>query len=583
LALAVHRLRGYCREARLSPGETLEKALTTVVGLDLNPLAVLAARANLLLTLGDLLPHRRDAVTLPVFLADSILGTCLETDPHSQAVFGEMLSRPFERVVGNPPWVNWESLPEDYRRATRPLWEHYGLFPHRGMDTILGKSKKDLAMLMTYVAADSYLARQGRLGFVITQSVFKTAGAGQGFRRFWLDKENPLRVIGVEDLGDLTPFRGAANRTALLIIEKGNGPTRYPAPYVLWRKNAQVRNNPADDSSLANVIAQTVRVRWIAEPVDPADPTSSWLTGLPQIVQTVRKVTGPSDYQAREGVNTGGANGVYWLEVVERRPDGLLVVKNLTERAKRPVASVRALLETDLVYPLLRGRDVARWSASPQAHILLVQDPERRRGIDETRLATTSPRTYAYLRRFESVLRQRSVYKRFFDQREPFYSMFGVGPYTLAPYKVVWRYIAAEMTAAVVEPEPTGDKATIPDHRLMLVPLTDLDEAYYLAAVLNSAIGRVIVGSFTIGTQISTHVLGKLAIPRCQAADPVHRQLAELSRQAHAATAAGRSAAAIEAEIDQAAARLWGLSQAELAQVFGEFSDPPLPPHAIYG
>jgi hypothetical protein len=38
------------------------------------------------------------------------------------------------------------------------------------MDVILGKGKKDISMLLTYVAADKYLKKNGKLGFLITQS-----------------------------------------------------------------------------------------------------------------------------------------------------------------------------------------------------------------------------------------------------------------------------------------------------------------------------------------------------------------------------------------------------------------------------
>jgi hypothetical protein len=90
----------------------------------------------------------------------------------------------FDYIVGNPPWVNWEHLPDGYRQAIKPIWERYGLFPHGGMDTILGKGKKDISMLMTFTVMDGLLKDGGKLGFVITQSLFKTSGAGQGFRRF---------------------------------------------------------------------------------------------------------------------------------------------------------------------------------------------------------------------------------------------------------------------------------------------------------------------------------------------------------------------------------------------------------------
>jgi hypothetical protein len=81
-------------------------------------------------------------------------------------------------VAGNPPWVNWESLPTEYRDALKPLWQNYGLFTLSGSAGRLGGGKKDLSMLFVYGAVDNYLNDGGRLGFVITQTVFKTTGAG---------------------------------------------------------------------------------------------------------------------------------------------------------------------------------------------------------------------------------------------------------------------------------------------------------------------------------------------------------------------------------------------------------------------
>ena len=148
-------------------------------------------------------------------------------------------------VVGNPPWVNFESLPQHYRDRSKPLWERYGSFVHGGMETILGKGKKDVSTLLTYVAADLYLKPRGRLGFVITQSVFKTSGAAQGFRSFSIPgledgqahkgKSTPLCILHVDDFSSMQPFEGATNRTAAFVMQKGR-PNSYPVDYTVWTK-----------------------------------------------------------------------------------------------------------------------------------------------------------------------------------------------------------------------------------------------------------------------------------------------------------------------------------------------------------
>jgi hypothetical protein len=280
-------------------------------------------------------------------------------------------------------------------------------------------------------------------------------------------------------------------------------------------------------------------------------------------------VLGQSDYKAREGVNTGGANAVYWVEIIDRRPDGLVLVRNLTQGAKVQVPEVVEAVEPDLLYPLLRGRDVQRWKAEPSACILMVQDPEKRRGYSEEWLQENYPRTYGYLKRFEEVLRKRRSrgIADMVRKGAPFYTMFAVGPYTFAPWKVVWREQASTMTASVVSPK--DGKPVMPDHKLMLVDCTSEDEACFVCACLNSSVGQMVAVSYAVEIQMTPHILEHIRIPRFDLTNPVHIRLAELSKEAHAAAAKGdaQGLRAIEAEIDQQAAQVWGLSAEELRAV----------------
>ena len=129
-----------------------------------------------------------------------------------------MLHGKFDFVAGNPPWVNWESLPENYRNGTKELWRDYKLFTLSGMDARLGGGKKDISILFTYRCLDRYLKEGGNFAFLITQTVFKTKGAGEGFRRFKI-KEEPIKVVKVHDLVEIKPFEGANNRTAAIFIK----------------------------------------------------------------------------------------------------------------------------------------------------------------------------------------------------------------------------------------------------------------------------------------------------------------------------------------------------------------------------
>jgi methylase of polypeptide subunit release factors len=653
LILAIRALKAHCLAAGLGESDTLEVILRSVVGIDLNPLAVLASRVNYLLAIAELVPYRRGLIEIPVYLADSILTptrgdvlahdrrvlktsvgelpvpTAVDTreemealttlleeyvrgdfsaeafvqqarkaiepadEPRVEATLRELFEKlveldrqglngvwarvlknafmplflePFDYVVGNPPWVNWESLPDGYRAETARLWQDYGLFVHTGMDTILGKGKKDISTLMTYVAADRYLKNGGKLAFVITQSVFKTSGAGQGFRRFRIGEEGPhLRVLSVDDMSELKPFEGAANRTSVFVLQKGQ-PTRYPVTYTYWKKAA--RGKGLDyDSTLDEVMGLTRRLNFHAMPVNEDDPTSAWLTGRARALRAVQKVLGPSDYRAYEGVNTGGANAVFWVEIVAERPDGLVVVRNITKGAKRKVEPVTVEIEPDLLYPLLRGRDVQRWRAEPSAYLLMVQDPQKRIGIAEDEMQRRWPKTWAYLKRFETVLwKRKSQAVRRLMKKGSFYSMFAVGTYTLAQWKVMWREVSTDFAPAVAGPQDA--KVPMPDHTLVFVSCDGPEEAHYVCSLLASSIYNLAVNAYIV-MHPSPHVLKNVRVPKYDLMNPTHQRLTELSRRAHELAAAEDTKAlkAVEAEVDQEVAKFWGITAEELAEI----------------
>jgi len=662
LVLAIRRIRERMRKELLEPGETLHKILDNVVGFDLNPLAVIAARANYLLALGDLINYRRGPIRLPVYLCDSILTpsreqeqdrlieaglrlrtvvgdfdipepvigegrleeltSCLERCVRDGYGVEEFLARAevemglseegfagsramldglyrklvelqaegrnriwarliknafaplfqpkFDYVVGNPPWVNWESLSDEYQQATRRLWVDYGLFSLSGHAARLGGGKKDLSMLFAYAGADSYLQEGGRLGFVITQTLFKSKGAGDGFRRFQLGEGAFLRVQSVHDLVEVKPFPGVGNRTAVFTCAlSADAPTQYPVNYVLWSKSSA--GAVSEEFTLLEVQQQTERQEMAACPIDEERVTSPWLTAPGEAMPAVRKVIGASPYEAREGFNSGGLNGVYWLAIGERLPDGSVLIENLHDVGRKEVEEVTASIEPDLVFPLVRGRDVRRWRASPSCYALIPQDPKTRVGWPVPVMQSQWPRTYAYLKRFEQQLLERSSSS---VPKAPFYSVYAVSDYSFAPYKVVWRDMGEGMATAVVgsvEDADLGTKLVMPEHHVMLVPFEEPLEAQYLCAALNSAPADLVVRGYTVSTQISTHVLQYVAVPKFEAENEVHRRLAELSMRAHELAAQGESGAEelaeVEKEVDRAAAELWGITDKELAAI----------------
>jgi SAM-dependent methyltransferase len=477
----------------------------------------------------------------------------------------------FDLVVGNPPWVNWESLPQRYRDLTDPLWRRYGLFVHGGMAAMLGAGKKDVSMLMSYVASDRLLRDGGQLAFVVTQTVFKTAGAGQGFRRFRIgDAGSLLQVDHVDDMVDLKPFVGAANRTALFVWTKGPE-THYPVSYVLWQR-VRAEGLPRG-ANLDQVLEMTRTLSLVAAPVSDRDVTSAWLSAPRELVGPLRKLaeTGEPAYAAHAGVYSGGANGIYWLDV-DGPPDreGRVPVTNLHDVGRRALQKRYGRVEADLIHPLVRGSDVSRWQARPSARILFVQDPHTRRGIDAEVMRTRFPGALSFLELFERELRARAAFRRYFTRRKsgrtvataPYWSMFDVGEYTLGRHKVVWKDQASDFAAAVM---PADDPLPLPNHKVILVACETADEAHFLCGALNSVPARLFVAAYAVETQLSTHTVKYIHVPKYDPRKPDHAALATASMNAHAAAASDRTPD--QDSVDLAAARLWDLGADEVAEM----------------
>lgn len=149
LYFAIRRLRASLPDTAAS----LKEILGRIQGVDVNPLAVELASANVLLALGPLLAKRTGPLYLPVFERD----TLKQDSP----------GRQFDLVIGNPPWVPLRSLPLSPQKRMKRMAVGYGLADGRGeMVTHL-----DLSTLFLAHCSDVELKEGGRIAFVMPRTV----------------------------------------------------------------------------------------------------------------------------------------------------------------------------------------------------------------------------------------------------------------------------------------------------------------------------------------------------------------------------------------------------------------------------
>ncbi len=549
------------------PDDTPQAWLDRLIGVDIEPLAVRTARLNLRIAAAQ---EGLAASMVPrVYQADALglVPPCLELPDKAT------------HVAGNPPWVSWEHLGPE-RRASGALWEALGLFPHSGWEARMGAGKKDLSMLFVALAAERWLVDGGSFGWVLPRSL-ATSVAAAGLRRQF--SQGRLVLTLLEDLGRLKVFRDAPAPAMLLVGKRVASRAVSRASRVRCLEWSGDRSFSEGDD-LEEVLEATRRHSLEIE-VGAGPPDAPWVA-LPGGADTVRRLLSRgSDYQAMEGANTGGANGVYWVQPVVSRSSGrrsarrgqagaspdsierggeeLVRIRNLPSSGRKVAPRCEAWVEASRILPLVRGRDVRRWHAAPSRFIVMVQDPERRQGIDTEVLKREAPHTLAYLKRFAPLLTARPLFRKYFAGKQaPFYSIYNVGVYTFSPWKVLWREVASHPTAAVIGPDPRG-RPVIPDHKLMFIPCASSEEAHYVCAILNAPLVTLLVSRLCTTTSMGTRLLKQIPIPRHDPAAHVHRSLAALSRERHASPHDPSVRSHVDDTLDQFAAQALGVPEAD--------------------
>ena len=630
LVECISRLRKKCSELNMEPIDIIHTIFDRVKGIDLNPLAVISARANYILSIADLVFTLGEDVEIPVYLADSInvpveqeggileytldteigdikfelplklitnqvIGKILlkceeyiglkkgvndfiegiegyedvnrlldrttkdklinfyeiikglnEREPPWDTIWCRIVKNNFspkgfgrvDFIVGNPSWVRWSRLPETYRSRVKKFCYYYGLVSGRGFS---GGIESDISTVLTFSAVDNWLKIGGRIGFLITGTVFKSDSA-KGFRLGVLPDTSGLRFDSIEDLTRIKPFPDAENEPAILLGSKVISAEECAfekVPCLIWFPKDKA--NIDTSLSLAEVLEKVEIRGGIAAPVSVFG--SPLFIGDAEVFDEVSYLKGPSVYlpEAHRGIINDLAR-VYWVKVEKYSPDtNRALVRTLTPeelpQAKIVKPTYGAWIEADVLYPLLRGRDVGRYCAEPCGWYQIIPNKHYRDFEPEGVFAKKYPLTYSYLTGYAEFLAARSTYKRY-QKDLPIYSIFCVGEYSFKRFKVVWpeQQDPYKFRAAVIS--EFGDSLIpnlliVPDHKLYLIPVSTEDEGHYICGFLNSYPVRDWLGGFLISRQIGTAVFEYMGVPKYNPEIGLHKSVADISKKAH--------------------------------------------------
>jgi hypothetical protein len=432
-------------------------------------------------------------------------------------------------IIGNPPWVNWENLPESYRDSIKKYWSEYAynLFRIKGMQARLGSAHDDICVLLTYIVADNFLKFDGKIGFVLPQTLFKSKGGGDGFRRFEIENNFYFNVISVDDMVSLQPF-DASNKTSVFVAKKSKTANKYPVKYYKWTKN---KGYTANSRHTLEIVSANVDIEdQIAIPIDKDKPSSPWLSGEQSVVNKLHKMVGKSHYKARKGVDTS-LNQVFWVKAIQAK--GTLVqVQNCQSRGRSNVRQRTDIwVEKGCLYPVLRGQNFTKWKYEIDLDQILLYDANTGKPLDKATANKRFPKAVKYFSTSDYIplLEKRAIYQKHLSHY-PNYSCFDIGPYSFSEFKVVWKALASGMQSCVISRHEK--RIIVPDHNVMMIPIDDEKEAFYLTGILNSRLASLFVTSY-VEWFFSTHILEYFKIPKFNNKIKLHNLISDLSAKAH--------------------------------------------------
>ena len=146
-------------------------------------------------------------------------------------------------------------------------------------------------------------------------------------------------------------------------------------------------------------------------------------------------------------------------------------------------------LEEEYLFPMLKGSNVANGDIDNPALRMLVT--QKLVGEDTDQIRDRAPKTWQYLKSHEYLLNRRasSIYRN-----RPQFSIFGVGEYTFAPWKIAISGLYKRIEFQVIG--PFEGRPVVLDDTVYFVACQTKEEAFYVAELLNSDVAKEFLCAF---------------------------------------------------------------------------------------
>jgi hypothetical protein len=450
-------------------------------------------------------------------------------------IISTMFEKVFDYVVGNPPWIAYRYIMNtEYQNIVKNMiTDVYSLVLDEHLMTHM-----EMATLFFARALDLYLKDGGLIGFVMPRAIF-SADQHSNFRAGKVSKIK-YKIAEIIDCKNVEPLFYVP--TCAIIAVKG-GETTYPVKALIVSGKLPEDKHKilplADAKKLLKIETGSLYLNSIR--------ARTWLDYKQVDIQAIRTSRSYYYNYFRQGA-TIVPQACWFVDVVDVQQDFVVVQTSRRVEIRGKVSRRMPVLpvEKKFIYGVVTSAEVLPFCHLPPniAVLPIVPEGSRYRIIrKEEALRTGYTKLAKWLEEAEKMWSEvrgekeekMTIYERLDYQR----GLSAQNP--RAKYRVVYLTSGTNLAATVVDVEEVLKEnqlinGVIIESTLYHYDTDNTEEAYYIAAILNSSVlDELIKPMQARGKFGARHIHKKpleFPIPRYKPDDEVHRRLAELGKKA---------------------------------------------------
>ncbi|WP_436862743.1 Eco57I restriction-modification methylase domain-containing protein [Acinetobacter haemolyticus] len=451
--------------------------------------------------------------------------------------------RNIDIIVGNPPWIKWEFLPQAYAEKIKSLCVDRHLFSGQ---TYMGAISLNICALIANVTASTWLTENGVLAFLMPQTLM-TQDSYAGFRNFYTNIETQKRMY-LQQLDDWTksgnPFVDTQEK--FMTYYYSNKIVDYfeiGIPITVIQKKRGVLLSDINSKQTFNEVEDLFEKSF-----SKAFQMDKKRTGYTILSESSLKekanfdlIIGESHYKARSGVEFTPAE-IYFIEPknsVKNKDSYMFQPSEFKNSKHKAITALPVLLETKFIKPVIKAPFIEPFGLSENNNycIFPYKDNESM-SINADELINESPNLFQYFTNNKKIIGKQSKRSLTISRGNAFYSLSKVGDYTFSPHKVTFRD-NTKLSAAVVSEiiTPWGEKVMPICAKHCPYISQDKngnniseDEAYFLCGILNTPIVQKYF-KFTYSTR-SFSINFNIKMPKYDNKNKYHKEIVRLAKTA---------------------------------------------------